>query len=66
MIFFCFYIFVLISYFKELKEKSTNFEKLKLEWDSNNNQIVGKHLQELADERQKALQVCYLTYVFNC
>lgn len=40
----------------ELKEKSTNFEKLKLEWDSNNNQIVGKHMQELAEEKERALQ----------
>jgi hypothetical protein len=43
----------------ELKEKNTNFDKLKLEWDSNNNQIIGRHMQELAEERERALQVCY-------
>ncbi|CAF2462986.1 unnamed protein product [Rotaria sp. Silwood2] len=40
----------------ELKEKNTNFEKLKLESDSNNNQIVGRHMQELAEEKERALQ----------
>ncbi|CAF4316311.1 unnamed protein product, partial [Adineta steineri] len=41
-----------------LKEKNTNFEKLKMEWDSNNSSIIGKHMQELAEEKEKALQVC--------
>ncbi|UJR37009.1 hypothetical protein I4U23_029716 [Adineta vaga] len=40
----------------ELKEKNTNFEKLKLEWDSNTSSIIGKHMQELAEEKEKALQ----------
>ncbi|CAF2120888.1 unnamed protein product [Rotaria magnacalcarata] len=40
----------------DLKEKTANFQKLKLEWDSNNNQIVGRHMQELAEEKEKALQ----------
>ncbi|CAF1055042.1 unnamed protein product [Adineta steineri] len=39
-----------------LKEKNTNFEKLKMEWDSNNSSIIGKHMQELAEEKEKALQ----------
>ncbi|CAF4183163.1 unnamed protein product, partial [Rotaria magnacalcarata] len=36
----------------DLKEKTANFQKLKLEWDSNNNQIVGRHMQELAEEKE--------------
>ncbi|CAF4412662.1 unnamed protein product, partial [Didymodactylos carnosus] len=39
-----------------LNEKSIEFEKLKLEWNSNNNQVIGKHMQELAEEKQKSLQ----------
>ncbi|CAF1294840.1 unnamed protein product, partial [Didymodactylos carnosus] len=39
-----------------LNEKSIEFEKLKLEWNSNNNHIIGKHMQELAEEKQKSLQ----------
>ena len=48
---------VLCRVVQELKEKNTNFDKLKLEWDSNQNQTVGKHMQELAEERERALQV---------
>jgi hypothetical protein len=40
-----------------LKEKRNHFDKLKLEWDSANNQIIGKHMQELAEEKERALQV---------
>ena len=47
----------LLCVVQELKERNANFDKLKLEWDSNQNQTVGKHMQELAEERERALQV---------
>jgi len=39
----------------ELKEKTTCFEKLKLEWDSKTNELNGTYKKQLADEKERAL-----------
>ncbi len=43
--------------FQELKEKTTEFEKLKLEWDSKTNELIGTYMKKLADEKERALTV---------
>jgi hypothetical protein len=40
-----------------LKEKTTEFEKLKLEWDSKTNELIGTYMKKLADEKERALTV---------
>ena len=33
------------------------FEKLKLEWDSKTNELIGTYMKKLADEKERALTV---------
>lgn len=48
-----------------MKEKTTEFERLKLGWDSKTDEITGTYKKQLADDKEKALTVKDSIHLYN-